>query len=81
VLIKQSYRFWRITTIPVYGLTYGIGKGLWTITFSKDNGTPINKSDMEKIFKSSKIGERRNQRKEILLKDRNNLTILCHKAV
>ncbi|MBC7749768.1 MAG: hypothetical protein H7Z76_14545 [Methylotenera sp.] len=55
-----------ITTIPVvYGLTYGIGKTMDYYIVAKINGTQINKSDIEKIFKSSRqIGEREGKSKE-----------------
>jgi uncharacterized protein (DUF697 family) len=61
-----------ITTIPaVYGLTYGIGKTMDYYIVAKINGNKINKSEIEKIFKSSQeIGERegKSQEKEIQAK-------------
>lgn len=58
--------FGAITTIPVvYGLTYGIGKSMDYYINTKINGKPINKSELEKIFKSSReIGEREGKLKE-----------------
>lgn len=58
--------FGGITTIPVvYGLTYGIGKVMDYYIISKINGYQINKSEIEKIFKSSReIGEREGELKE-----------------
>jgi uncharacterized protein (DUF697 family) len=64
--------FGGITTIPVvYGLTYGIGKTMDYYIVAKINGTQINKSEIEKIFKASReIGERvgKSQEKEIQAK-------------
>jgi uncharacterized protein (DUF697 family) len=58
--------FGGFTTIPVvYGLTYGIGKVMDYYILAKINGTSINKSDIEKIFKSSReIGQREGKSKE-----------------
>lgn len=58
--------FGAITTIPaVYGLTYGIGKSMDHYITTKINGNQINKSELEKIFKSSReIGEREGKLKE-----------------
>lgn len=55
-----------ITTIPVvYGLTYGIGKTMDYYIVAKINGRQINKSEIEKIFNSSRqIGEREGKSKE-----------------
>jgi uncharacterized protein (DUF697 family) len=55
-----------ITTIPVvYGLTYGIGKTMDYYIVAKINGQQINKSEIEKIFKSSReIGQREGKSKE-----------------
>lgn len=54
------------TTIPVvYGLTFGIGKVMDYYIIAKINGNEINKSEVEKIFKSSReIGEREGKLKE-----------------
>ena len=58
--------FGGVTTIPVvYGLTYGIGKVMDYYILAKINGTSINKSDIEKIFKSSReLGQREGKAKE-----------------
>ena len=58
--------FGAITTIPaVYGLTYGIGKSIDYYITAKINGNQINKSELEKIFKSSReIGEREGKLRE-----------------
>lgn len=58
--------FGAVTTIPVvYGLTFGIGKAMDYYITAKINGKHINKSELEKIFKSSRvIGEREGKSKE-----------------
>jgi uncharacterized protein (DUF697 family) len=58
--------FGGFTTIPVvYGLTYGIGQVMDYYILAKINGMSINKSDIEKIFKSSReIGQREGKSKE-----------------
>jgi len=58
--------FGAVTTIPVvYGLTFGIGKSMDYYITAKMNGQQINKSELEKIFKSSReIGEREGKLRE-----------------
>ena len=58
--------FGGVTTIPVvYGLTFAIGKAMDYYITAKINGNQINKSEIEKIFKSSReIGEREGKLKE-----------------
>lgn len=58
--------FGGVTTIPVvYGLTFGIGKVMDYYITAKINGNQVNKSEIEKIFKSSReIGEREGKLKE-----------------
>lgn len=68
--------FGGLTTIPVvYGLTYGIGKTIDYYIVAKINGKQINKSEIEKIFKSSReIGqlEGKSKEKEIQAKAKND---------
>ncbi|MFV8361439.1 hypothetical protein [Flavobacterium sp. LS1P3] len=59
-LVAGAYKIFlpfigRINTIPaIYGLTFGIGKIMDYYILAKINDTKINKSDIEKIFKTSR---------------------------